>query len=150
MNISSVLGRQGTAGFSHYSISKHGVEAFTQCLRQELRNHGVRVSIVEPGNFMAATNIYTNETIDRVRDDLWANMKDEQKLVHEDYFNQMVEIVRFSRTLGSADPSPVVDCFLDALLNENPRIRYEPKDFYWWMRTLIIAHLPEDITDLLF
>ncbi|XP_041463340.1 D-beta-hydroxybutyrate dehydrogenase, mitochondrial-like [Lytechinus pictus] len=150
VNIGSVLARQGTAGFSHYSISKHGVEAFTQCLRYELRNFGVRVSIVEPGNFMAATNIYTNENIDNVRDELWANMKEEQKAVFEKDFNNMVDIVRFSRTIGSADPSPVVDCFLDAVLNESPRIRYEPKDVYWTIRTVIMAHFPEEISDLIF
>ncbi|XP_072178602.1 D-beta-hydroxybutyrate dehydrogenase, mitochondrial-like [Diadema setosum] len=150
VNISSVLARQGTAGFAHYSISKHGVEAFTQCLRYELRRFGVRVSIVEPGNFMAATNIYTSDNIDRVRDELWEHMKDEQKEVYGKYFTDMVDIVRFSKTLGSTDCSPVVDCFLDALLNENPRIRYEPKDMYWYLRTLLIAHLPEEISDLLF
>ncbi len=35
----------------HYSMSKHGVEAFTDALAAELAGFGVEVSVVEPGNY---------------------------------------------------------------------------------------------------
>ena len=42
---------------SSYCITKHGVEAFSDVLRLEMARFNVNVSIIEPGNFIAATSI---------------------------------------------------------------------------------------------
>jgi NADP-dependent 3-hydroxy acid dehydrogenase YdfG len=49
VNISSVAGRAARTGNSVYSLTKHGVGAFSESLRQELAGRYVRVSLVEPG-----------------------------------------------------------------------------------------------------
>jgi NADP-dependent 3-hydroxy acid dehydrogenase YdfG len=49
VNISSVAGRITRNGNSVYSLTKHGVGAFSESLRQELAKRYVRVSLVEPG-----------------------------------------------------------------------------------------------------
>jgi NADP-dependent 3-hydroxy acid dehydrogenase YdfG len=49
VNISSVAGRFARAGNGVYSLTKHGVGAFSESLRQELAKSYVRVSLVEPG-----------------------------------------------------------------------------------------------------
>lgn len=49
VNISSVAGRVATAGAGVYNMTKHGVGAVSESLRQEASRHGVRVSIIEPG-----------------------------------------------------------------------------------------------------
>jgi NADP-dependent 3-hydroxy acid dehydrogenase YdfG len=49
VNISSVAGRVARNGNAVYSLSKHGVGAFSESLRQELAKRYVRVSLVEPG-----------------------------------------------------------------------------------------------------
>ena len=49
VNISSVAGRVARAGNGVYSLTKHGVGAFSESLRQELAGRHVRVSLVEPG-----------------------------------------------------------------------------------------------------
>lgn len=49
VNISSVAGRVATAGSGVYNLTKHGVGAFSEALRQEASRHGVRVTIIEPG-----------------------------------------------------------------------------------------------------
>lgn len=49
VNISSVAGRVATAGAGVYNLTKHGVGAVSESLRQEASRHGVRVTIVEPG-----------------------------------------------------------------------------------------------------
>ena len=49
VNISSVAGRVARNGNGVYSLTKHGVGAFSESLRQELVGRHVRVSLVEPG-----------------------------------------------------------------------------------------------------
>jgi NADP-dependent 3-hydroxy acid dehydrogenase YdfG len=49
VNISSVAGRVARNGSGVYNLTKHGVGAFSESLRQELANRHVRVSLVEPG-----------------------------------------------------------------------------------------------------
>jgi NADP-dependent 3-hydroxy acid dehydrogenase YdfG len=49
VNISSVAGRQAIGGAAVYSMTKFGVTAFSEALRQELAAVHVRVSTVEPG-----------------------------------------------------------------------------------------------------
>jgi NADP-dependent 3-hydroxy acid dehydrogenase YdfG len=49
VNISSVAGRVTRAGSAVYNLTKHGVGAFSESLRQEVTKRYVRVSLVEPG-----------------------------------------------------------------------------------------------------
>jgi len=49
VNIGSVAGRQARAGSAVYNLTKFGVRAFSEALRQEVTGRHVRVSVVEPG-----------------------------------------------------------------------------------------------------
>jgi NADP-dependent 3-hydroxy acid dehydrogenase YdfG len=49
VNISSVAGRVARPGSGVYNLTKHGVGAFSDSLRQEMTGRRVRVSLVEPG-----------------------------------------------------------------------------------------------------
>jgi NADP-dependent 3-hydroxy acid dehydrogenase YdfG len=49
VNISSVAGRVARMGNGVYSLSKFGVGAFSESLRQEVAKRYVRISLVEPG-----------------------------------------------------------------------------------------------------
>ena len=49
VNISSVAGRVARSGNGVYSLTKHGIGAFSEALRQEVTRRHVRVSLMEPG-----------------------------------------------------------------------------------------------------
>src|SRR5436305_7233556 len=49
VNVSSVAGRVARAGSGVYNLTKFGVGAFSESLRQEVTGRHVRVSLVEPG-----------------------------------------------------------------------------------------------------
>jgi NADP-dependent 3-hydroxy acid dehydrogenase YdfG len=49
VNVSSVAGRVARAGSGVYNLTKHGVGAFSESLRQECVPLGVRVTLIEPG-----------------------------------------------------------------------------------------------------
>ncbi len=49
VNVSSVAGRVARNGNGVYSLTKHGIGAFSEALRQEVTRRHVRVSLMEPG-----------------------------------------------------------------------------------------------------
>jgi NADP-dependent 3-hydroxy acid dehydrogenase YdfG len=49
VTVSSVAGRVARSGSGVYNLTKHGVGAFSEALRQEVAEHGVRVTLIEPG-----------------------------------------------------------------------------------------------------
>lgn len=49
VNVSSVAGRVARLGSGVYNLTKHGVNAFSESLRQEVTQRHVRVALVEPG-----------------------------------------------------------------------------------------------------
>lgn len=72
VNISSLAGRVPVAGSAVYSMTKQGVGAFSDALRQEVAGRHVRVSLVEPGP--VATELFSHirpEVLEAGKDD-WA------------------------------------------------------------------------------
>jgi NADP-dependent 3-hydroxy acid dehydrogenase YdfG len=63
VNISSTAGRVARAGTAVYNLTKFGLNAFSEALRQELQPQRVRVSLVEPGTV-------DTELRSHVRDDI--------------------------------------------------------------------------------
>jgi NADP-dependent 3-hydroxy acid dehydrogenase YdfG len=49
VNISSVAGRSANAGSAVYNLTKFGVGAFSEALRQEVSGSGIRTTVIEPG-----------------------------------------------------------------------------------------------------
>ena len=49
VNISSIAGRVAWNGYGVYSLTKFGVNGFTESLRQEVTQRHVRIGVVEPG-----------------------------------------------------------------------------------------------------
>lgn len=62
VNVSSVAGRIASAGSAVYNLTKWGVGAFSEGLRQEALHAGIRVTIVEPG--AVATELLSHNSDD--------------------------------------------------------------------------------------
>ena len=65
INISSTAGRRAAGLFASYATSKHGVNGFTESIRQELGGDNIRVCVIEPG----ATE---TEIADSISDPRWS------------------------------------------------------------------------------
>jgi 3-oxoacyl-[acyl-carrier protein] reductase len=50
VNIASIAGKVGSANLAVYCASKFGVVGFTQALAEEVRQYGIRVSLICPGS----------------------------------------------------------------------------------------------------
>ena len=68
VNISSIAGRKVRGGMGVYNLTKHGVGAVSEALRQELTSEGIRTTIIEPG-------IVATELTDHIRDELREGVK---------------------------------------------------------------------------
>ncbi|MBJ7354422.1 MAG: SDR family NAD(P)-dependent oxidoreductase [Thermoleophilaceae bacterium] len=88
INTSSVAGRLARPGSAVYNLTKFGVTAFTDALRQEVNEKHVRVSAVEPG--LVATELATHMN-DRAQDALKERLGHVEPLQSKD----IAEIVSF-------------------------------------------------------
>lgn len=61
VNVGSLAGLVGTPYGGLYAASKHAVEALTEAMHFELSHQGIRVSVVEPGQF--ATQLGSNSAV---------------------------------------------------------------------------------------
>jgi NADP-dependent 3-hydroxy acid dehydrogenase YdfG len=61
--VSSVAGRVAGRGSGVYNLTKFGVNAFAEALRQETAGSGIRVSVVEPGAVDTELLSHNDETI---------------------------------------------------------------------------------------
>jgi NAD(P)-dependent dehydrogenase (short-subunit alcohol dehydrogenase family) len=56
VNVGSLAGLVGTPYSGLYSATKHAVEAISEAMHFELSQHGIRVRVVEPGQFATQLN----------------------------------------------------------------------------------------------
>ncbi|MCF7551760.1 SDR family NAD(P)-dependent oxidoreductase [Pseudonocardia sp. WMMC193] len=69
VNMSSVAGFAGAAGFGYYSAAKFALEGLSETLREEVAPFGVRVLVVEPGAFRTrAYASFEGEPVDETVD----------------------------------------------------------------------------------
>jgi NADP-dependent 3-hydroxy acid dehydrogenase YdfG len=97
VNVSSVAGRMVRLGSGVYNLTKHGIGAFSESLRQEVHGKHVRVSLVEPG----ATN---TELASHVRTEVWEAAKSRfegvERLEAEDIADAIAFIVTSTRRVS--------------------------------------------------
>lgn len=151
VNISSMLGRMANPARSPYCITKFGVEAFSDCLRYEMHPLGVKVSVVEPGNFIAATSLYSPERIQAIAKKMWDELPEVvRKDYGKKYFDEKIAKMETYCNSGSTDTSSVIDAVTHALTAATPYTRYHPMDYYWWLRMQIMTHFPGAISDRIY
>jgi NADP-dependent 3-hydroxy acid dehydrogenase YdfG len=91
VNISSVAGRVPRRGRGVYNLTKHGVGAFSEALRQEVTGRHVRVSLVEPGATSTELAGHNRpEVLDSLRTELPASI---ERMTAEDIADAITYIV---------------------------------------------------------
>jgi clavulanate-9-aldehyde reductase len=87
VNVSSVAGRSANAGSAVYNMTKFGVGAFSEALRQEALHAGIRVTIIEPG--ATATELMSHNS-DAVQEIALKRFEGVTRLQSEDIANAIV------------------------------------------------------------
>ena len=63
VNISSIAGRVAWNGYGVYSLTKFGVNGFTEALRKEVTRRHVRVGVLEPGGVATELASHNNDDV---------------------------------------------------------------------------------------
>ncbi|XP_072511191.1 short-chain dehydrogenase/reductase family 9C member 7 [Notamacropus eugenii] len=146
INMSSSGGRVAVIG-GGYCVSKFGVEAFSDSIRRELYYFGVKVCVIEPGNYR--TSILGKEDIEQRMQRLWERLPQETKDSYgEQYYYLYTKNLKNLTRLAEPKIGEVTDCIEHALTSRSPRIRYNPgldaKLLY-----IPLASFPTPLTDFI-
>ena len=97
VNISSVAGRVARSGSGVYNLTKWGVGAFSESLRQEVTERHVRVCIVEPG---AVATELADHIRDEIREVAMKRFADIEMLQAEDIADAITYVVTRPRRVA--------------------------------------------------
>lgn len=116
INVTSITDRYPIAGNGVYSSSKSALATVSKTVRQEVREHGIDIVIVEPTAI--ATDFY-----DRVRDEL---VDVDHKAAYTDLY-EVLELLHTVKTGGPgiASSETVAETMLKAANSDEPKRRYE-------------------------
>jgi NAD(P)-dependent dehydrogenase (short-subunit alcohol dehydrogenase family) len=126
--ISSEAGRMGSPALGSYAASKFALEGWSETLRIETRELGIKVVLVEPGAFR--TDIWDRNT--RLNQDLLAGKSPNQERGRK--------LKEWAVTTPKADPQRVADMIARIAQDPNPRLRYmigRDARVRWWLRMLL-------------
>ncbi|KAM4044636.1 retinol dehydrogenase 7-like isoform 1-T3 [Anomaloglossus baeobatrachus] len=144
VNVSSIAGRISFCS-GGYSISKFGVEAFSDNLRRELKQFGVKVSVIAPDFFK--TNILIANQIKENVTNTWKKLPMSLRNDYgEDYYRNYCKFVDVICAKSSTKLTIVTDCMEHALTAQHPWTRYSagPYSKFFYMP---LSYLPTCVTD---
>lgn len=110
VNLSSILGLIPAPFNAFYAATKHALEGYSESLDHEVRSHGIRVVLVEPG----VTRTAFEENLTRA--DTPMAVYDAQRQRSETLMRQWVE--------AGDDPKVVADMVVTASRAKSPKLRY--------------------------
>ena len=110
INISSVVGFIPMPYMAIYAASKHSVEGYSESLDHEVREHGVRVLLIEPG--WTKTGLDVNS----VKPESPLRIYAEQRHIAEKLIAQAVN--------DGDDPATVAKAVVAAATDKKPKLRY--------------------------
>jgi NADP-dependent 3-hydroxy acid dehydrogenase YdfG len=87
VNVSSVAGRRASAGSGVYNLTKFGIGAFSEALRQEVTAQGVRITLIEPGAVATELREHNRPEIQKQMDERFAGV---EKLKSGDIANAII------------------------------------------------------------
>ena len=112
VNMGSLAGLFGLPYQSVYSASKYAVEGYSQSLRMELRNTGVKVVIINPGDFKSDFS----QNREKVPFSL------ENEMLKKEYTTAVASMEK-DESIG-ADPKVLADKLCRIVDSSNPKHRY--------------------------
>jgi NAD(P)-dependent dehydrogenase (short-subunit alcohol dehydrogenase family) len=137
INMSSLAGQIAIPFQGFYSASKFAIEGYTEALRMEVRSFGVRVSMIEPGDFATAFT---------------ANRRMTQGSTPSSPYYRACEaaIERMARDeQANRDLSPVIDAVRGILASEQPALRYPRANLLQRTFASVRPYLPQALNEYL-
>lgn len=130
VNVGSAAGRMTIPLYSMYSATKWALEGFSEGLWLELRQHNIKVKIIEPG--MIKTDFFERSREVATKPGLTA---------YDEFTEAVMPNIKAWEDAG-ADPDVVARSIWRASTSFWPRLRYQPKAIFTvWGRGWVPGHL---------
>jgi short-subunit dehydrogenase len=137
VNMSSLGGRISIPFQSMYCASKFAVEAYTEALRMEVRPYGIRVAMIEPGDYSTGFTASRRMTTASTAASAYAaRCKAAVSRMEEDESKY-------------TDISPVVRATVAAIESGAPRLRYPVASALQRVLVGLIPFLPQSVVEYL-
>ncbi len=149
VNISSISGLLAAPYVGAYAASKHALEAISDSLRIELRNFGVHVALIEPGDVDTPIWQKSRAAADRLRDKTTDAVSGQISEEVRDCYAADIAAMREATTKMAAAAIPVdrvVRAVVHAMCARRPKTRY-PVGAKTWAAVLLLRFLPDRIRD---
>jgi len=114
--IGSIAGTLSSPFAGPYTMSKHAIEAYTDSLAGEMAKFGVKVSVIEPGNYRSAISQSLKKRMDSRKHSIEGSLFEEEQ-------SEFMDRVGGDRSQYK-DPDEVSDATMHALFDKNPMRRY--------------------------
>ncbi|KAL8609203.1 hypothetical protein ACOMHN_058823 [Nucella lapillus] len=128
VNFSSVRGRVSSTMNAAYCMSKFAIETFSEITRMEMRHLGVKVVVVEPGNFGGATgslNKAGRERLTRLTEDMWREASNEVREIYpKEYLDSFLGTLDRTALTSHPNVKPVIRVLTEILTSGDPDFRY--------------------------
>lgn len=137
VNVGSISGRIGSPFLGPYVASKHALEGWSDVLRREVAQFGVKVSVIQPG--AVKTPIW-----DKARD-----VESDLAALPDRYREQapgVLDAIVRSGAENGIEPEEVADAIEHALTAERPRARYA-MPFKHRVAARVLPALPAVLSD---
>ncbi|GMT09314.1 hypothetical protein PFISCL1PPCAC_611 [Pristionchus fissidentatus] len=122
--VSSTIGRVSPPAAGPYAVSKYGVEAYIDCVRQETAAYGVKCSLLEPGAFKTA--LIDKEAMRRRLNAKWDSMPPAKREAwgreYKEWFIDNWN--KHTHMFASSNINIVVNNYFHAITAKYPRCRY--------------------------
>lgn len=112
INMSSLAGAAGLPFTGFYCASKFALEGMSEALRLEVKPFGIKVVLVEPGDF--CTNVTNNRHVAG---------KAENNSPYQETFNRAFKVIEANEREGSP-PTAVAEKVLHIIQSNSPKPRY--------------------------
>lgn len=138
INISSLAGLLAVPFQAFYSASKFAMEGMTEALRMEVRPFGIRVALIEPGDFKSEFPANRVNTAGSVKSD-----------IYREQMERCVGVMREEEKNGKT-PYPVARLVERIINDPSPRLRYTVGPFGERLGPKLKSILPYKLYEYLF
>lgn len=125
INLSSIGGVMGLPYQGFYSASKFAIEGFSEALSAEVKRFGIKVSMVEPGDFA------TGFTASRRNSETTMNDPD-----YGPVFRHSLELIEKEEN-GGLKPEKIARTIEKIINSRRPRLRYVVANFEQWLSVVL-------------
>ncbi|XP_075433146.1 11-beta-hydroxysteroid dehydrogenase type 2-like [Ascaphus truei] len=147
--VSSPAGEHSFPFLAAYGSSKAALSRVMDTFRHELKPWGVKVSVIQPASYKTGAHDNVAYWEQQHQNQLASLPTDLLQDYGEEYISETKSLFMKYADTARSDFSPVIDSITDAVISENPKVKYFAGNELWLLY-FIGNYMPHSISDNFF